>query len=149
MLFPVQRVLFATDLNDHARPAQQFAQSLAARFGAELHVLHVVPENAVQRECLTVSPCGPDSSSPEFQQAREHLFEAASAQDELVVKSSSVVTMGNIIHELVDYVRTHDVDLVILGSHRFSGFARLPLTEMLVKLLTCPVVSFHPAGQSA
>lgn len=120
-----RRILFATDLSDQTRPAQTFAQTMAARFGAEFHLLHVVPESA-SGTAVSPSPC-PSAGS-----------------------SAPVPTLvsGNLVLEIADYVKLHQIDLVMLGSHRACGFDRLSLTEMLTRLLPCPVLSYHASEAS-
>jgi universal stress protein A len=43
-MIKLQRILFATDFSDLAATAQEYACELAGRFGAELHVLHVLQD---------------------------------------------------------------------------------------------------------
>ena len=43
MIISIKRILFPTDFSEPAKEAQLYAMALAEKFGAELHLLHVIP----------------------------------------------------------------------------------------------------------
>ncbi|MFM7865985.1 MAG: universal stress protein, partial [Planctomycetaceae bacterium] len=43
----LNRILVPTDFSEFSRPAMTYACAMAERFGAQLHVLHVVPDPAM------------------------------------------------------------------------------------------------------
>ena len=46
-MIKLDRILVPTDFSEFSRPAMQHGCAIAARFGAELHLLHVVPDPAM------------------------------------------------------------------------------------------------------
>jgi len=149
MKISIRRILFPTDFSAPAKEAQLYAMSLADRFGAELHLLHVVP---------LVVPY-PDASFPwvvpenemqlQVEAASRHLakeLDATWAQEHVVVYKA---VMGLAVDEILGYVKEHDIDLLVVGTHGHSGLARLligSVAEKLVRTATCPVLTVHPTG---
>ena len=144
MKISIRRILFPTDFSAPAKEAQLYAMSLADRFSAELHLLHVVP---------LVVPY-PDASFPwvvpenemqlQVEAASRHL---AKELDATWVKEHVVVykaVMGLAVDEILGYVKEHDVDLLVVGTHGHSGLARLLIGS--VRTATCPVLTVHPTG---
>jgi nucleotide-binding universal stress UspA family protein len=60
-----------------------------------------------------------------------------------------VVVEGNPADEILDYAKTHDIDLIAMTTHGRSGIARWSLgsvTERVMRHATVPVLTVAPAG---
>ncbi|WP_373651316.1 universal stress protein [Schlesneria sp. DSM 10557] len=149
MKIAIRRILFPTDFSAPAKEAQLYAMSLADRFGAELHLLHVVP---------LVIPY-PDASFPWVVPEKEMQLQVDAAQQHLVkeldpewAKDHTVVykaVMGLAVDEILGYVKEHEIDLIVVGTHGHSGLARMligSVAEKLVRTSSCPVLTVHPTG---
>ena len=149
MIISIKRILFPTDFSEPAREAQLYAQALAERFGAELHLLHVVP---------MVVPY-PDAASPYIMPETEMQVQVEAADnrlrdllDPVWSKKHPVVhsaVMGLAVDEILDYAKKQDVDLIVVGTHGHTGLTRLligSVAEKLVRIATCPVLTVHPTG---
>ncbi len=150
MTVQLRRILFPTDFSEPARQAQQYAMALADRFGAELHLLHVVPE--------IIRPL-PDSSTswtpPEVElkkhvaEANNHLLRGLGAEWAAQHVTARTTTFGSIVDEIIKYASEHDIDLIVLGTHGHTGLSRLligSVAEKVVRLAACPVLTIHPTG---
>lgn len=145
MSISIQRILFATDFSEPARQAQKYALTLAEKFGAELHALHVVPEiilPATDSYAAWTLPEGGmkaqlEASSRQLQQE----FELQGAKRQVV--------MGFPVEEIMKYATDQNIDLLVVGTHGHTGLAHLlmgSVAEKLVRLSTCPVLTVHPKG---
>jgi nucleotide-binding universal stress UspA family protein len=139
-----ERILLATDGSDGATAAADHALSIAATFDATLHVVAVVPPYD-----------GPDDES-----TRDHvqasMHRRADAFVETVanrargrgVEVVSAVESGVVHQVLLDYADTHDVDLVVVGSHGRGGLAETLFGSTASRLVTgAPMPVLVAGGQ--
>ena len=149
MIISIRRILFPTDFSAPAAEAKQYAMSLADRFGAELHLLHVVP---------LVVPY-PDAASPWVMAENEIQRQVEASDRRLASELDSTwsqqhvvihkAVMGLAVDEILSYAKDQEIDLIVVGTHGHSGLARLligSVAEKLVRTASCPVLTVHPKG---
>ena len=147
MMISIRRILFPTDFSEPAREAQQYAVALAERFGAELHLLHIV---------APVMPY-PDASSPWVMPEKEVKLQIAAADQRLSVEldpkwtsqhnAKHATVTGFAVDEILKYAEANQIDLIVLGTHGHTGLSRFligSVTEKVVRLAKCPVLTVHP-----
>jgi len=129
----MKRILFPTDLSEHAGAALPHAINLAALEGGELHVLHVMtlhgPTGALMDE-LT----GEDH-------AREALDTMQTGESRVI---RSVVRAISPSPAILDYADMNDVDAIVMGCHGRRGFRRFMLgsvTEEVIRAGRWPVLT--------
>lgn len=129
----MKRILFPTDLSEHADVALPHAINLAALEGGELHLLHVMtlhgPTSALMEE-LT----GED-------QAREALDGMQTGQTRVIRAVTRAVSPAPAI---LDYADVNDVDAIVMGCHGRRGFRRLmvgSVTEEVIRAGRWPVLT--------
>jgi nucleotide-binding universal stress UspA family protein len=136
-----QRVLCAVDFTEFSRRALHHARAIATWYEADLHVLHAFQGNLpVNMPALAALPA---TSSADFRPATE------SALETLVVSNQAgpatrVVRDGHAAATIVAYAREIGADLLVLGSHGWSGFDRLMLgstAETVLHRADCPVLT--------
>lgn len=127
----LRRILFPTDYSACAEHAFSHAVFLAAQFGAELHVVHAeVPSDAVEDE-----PTEP----------RPHVL-----SDEYIgtVRLIETEEQGPGAREVIlDYARTHQIDLIVMGTHGRRGLQHFFLgsvAERVVREAPCAVLTVGP-----
>ena len=143
----IQRILLATDFSPPAQHAQDYACSLAERLSAELHTLHVVldPSPIPGPEGSWILPS--DAVPQLVHNAERELavrMEAALPRSLTVVRA---VMVGQPVRDIIDYAKTHAIDLIVIGTHGYTGLSHLLLgsvAEKIVRLATCPVLTVHP-----
>lgn len=143
----IRNILVPTDFSDTAKSAQQYAMSIAERFGATLHLLHVVP-----LPMASPRPAAPWITLENEMRLCVELADQRLEQEvgaewaaEHPVKHSSV--MGFEVEEILKYARTHDVDLIVMGTHGRKGLSHFLLgsvAERVVRMSTCPVLTVQP-----
>lgn len=139
----IENILFATDFEAPARRALPFAVAIANRFGAELHVSHVIPREAYA------------CASPEMvNRVLKEVTEFASYTIDQIVSSlqqhslrcEAVLGQGNVAEVIKDFASQYSADLLVLGSGRpgWSKAALGSVTEELIRESPCPVLTIGP-----
>ena len=131
----MKRILFPTDLSEHAHAALPHAINLAALEGGELHLLHVMtlhgPTSALMEE-LTGE-----------EQARDALDGLQTGESRVIRSVTRAVAPSPAI---LDYADINDVDAIVMGTHGRRGFRRMMLgsvTEEVIRLGRWPVLSIR------
>jgi universal stress protein A len=139
--------LVPIDFSDHSEKTIQHATHLASLTGASIHLLHVfqVPDYpAAFYQGLHL----------EHEAVRIHVETAkreALAQLSLVaeqihtkgLKAESILRTGNPYEEIVNAAKQIGVDLIVIGSHGYTGLSRLLLGSTVDRVLQyapCPVL---------
>lgn len=113
-----RNILLVVDLGEQSELIGARARDLAALFGAELSVLHVV-------EYVPVEPMG-ETLLPAMQIEEELVMRAKQRLTELAEKLGIAdvrrdVAAGNIKAEIVRAAQERHVDLIVLGSRERRG----------------------------
>ncbi len=138
------RILLPTDGSATAEAAMTHAIDLGTRYGADVHVLHVV--DARQYDTSIES-----AVEPLRKRGREYvdrLVEAADAS----VPVTSAIEVGRPARRILAYATDHDVDLVVMGTRGRGGLPdRLlgSVTDYVVAHASVPVHVVPPADPDA
>ncbi len=139
----LRRILVPTDFSEHADEALTYAQSLAKRAGASLHLLHVcqVPPHLFVDVPESIAV---EAMTGLITAARGQLGVLESRLREAGLSAESSVVEG-VPHRAVDkYARAHDIDLIVQGTHGRSGVARVVLgsvTERVLRTVDVPIIA--------
>ncbi len=148
-MIDLHRILVPTDFSKSSANALTYGVAFASRFGAELHLLHVVQDLALFiPEAVMVSP-------PMMPPVEQFVSAARVALDravqELAVPDVRVipeVAEGTPFEEIVRFARDKDIDLIVMGTHGHTGLAHLlmgSVAEKVVRRAPCPVLTVrHP-----
>jgi nucleotide-binding universal stress UspA family protein len=126
----IKKIVLATDFSKASQNATQYAKTLAKGFKVPLMILHVF------------DPKGPDLPAPYFaiqtyaewlkdniymlkKQGFEMIEELAKSCEAEGVNCQKFIIEGNPGEEIVKFVREREVDLLIIGTHGYSGLERL------------------------
>ena len=133
------RILAPTDLSAMAKTAVEYAHALAEKFGAELHVLHVVKtldDLAREHGVAGVIEAGTDD---EFEK-----WTASLLGESGTVRRVEAVRLGpDPVQTIARYALDEDIDLVVTATHGRSGLSHLILgsvSEQLLRVSPCPVL---------
>ena len=134
------RILVPTDFSASSAAALDYARTLAARFGASLHLLHVL-ENDFLRP-MVADPRAADTA------ALRQLGELLTAEERRRGAVTVVRRSDAIAEEIVDYARSSGVDLIVIGSHGRTGLAHFlkgSVAERVVRNAPCMVLTSRDA----
>lgn len=165
MLLDLRRICVPTDFSPSADHAIHFGAALAEKFGADLHLLHVVrdPEDLVRHPDFTArneaarayfrrleqaerpavdepSDAALDDSTREYVHALEH--DVGRLFDQLPpapwwekVNVVRAVRLGHPVEEIRQYARHRAIQLLVVGSHGRTGLRRVLLGSVAEHLV--------------
>jgi nucleotide-binding universal stress UspA family protein len=148
----VQTILCPTDFSVFSSRAFRHAVALAQQLGARLEVVHVTP--SLRRYAGdTLLPNAVAELIPAMRReaeadARRFVEPAVEARVPVEIE----IRDGEPWREILSLAQRRPADLVVLGTHGRSGFERFVLgsvTEKLLRLLPCPVMTVcHEEGRT-
>lgn len=139
--YPYERVLVPTDGSETADRALDTGIDLANASDARLHVLSVVDVTSLGVDVYS------EIHIDALEERAESVIENArtSASDAGVASVEGTIEYGSAVHRAIrTYVRDHDVDVVVMGTHGRSGLDRWLLgsvTEKVVRTSPVPVLT--------
>ncbi len=154
-MLKVRSILFPTDFSECAESAFTHAAYLADRFQAELHVLHVISSEALDEESpLSCFPLTEEEVAEQLHLSVGKRLEAAvgARRDEGVRVLSAHLTRPSVAEGILEYAATHDIDLIVMGTHGRRGIRRLlmgSVAENVVRHASCPVLTVRGVQESA
>jgi nucleotide-binding universal stress UspA family protein len=138
----IHDILCPVDFSPTSEAALEHAGALAQRLGLRLTVLHVVDH--------PLYVAGFHIPHPPMEQMHEELIQCGQTwvQDLVARKrqflpaTQTAVVLGTPYKEILRYAQTHEVDLIVMGTHGLTGLHRLVVgstAERIVRLAPCPV----------
>ncbi len=143
----VNRILFCTDFSESSLPARYRAVEYARTLGAHLLILNVailpVPDYPTWTGGLAINMAEVEKA---VRQASEERVEMeANECESLVSEISAVCRVGTrAADEIVAFADERAVDLIIMGTHGWTGFKHLMMgstAENVVRIANCPVLT--------
>ena len=135
---PIRRILVPLDLTPIGEAKLPVAEEQARAFGAEVILLHVLPEDAAAAE-------GGVSTSEAS--ARAYLDTIAARMHAKDIQARPLIRMGPVDAVIVELAREERVDLIVIGSNTRTGLSRIFLggvAEAIVRKAPCPVLLVRP-----
>jgi len=142
----LQHLLVPTDFSAHADAALSHAVSLADRFNAALHLLHVVNDPGAGWYGLGDAEVQIDRLREMAEaKARDRLQGMAEDSSAVEVRTAVAQRLNlDVAHVIQEYVAGHTIDLVVMGTHGRQGLERLVLGSVANRLIRrsgCPVLT--------
>lgn len=135
----MHKILHPTDFSPTSTRLFQMVCAIARDQGAEIVVLHVIPEDHADAEGTEFGQIG--ETSPVYRNAEAHYRELASSAEGLCL--SFHVEAGPLVKVIADFARKTQCDLIALASFRHSYVDRQYhgcVAESLVQVAPCPVL---------
>lgn len=149
-MITLERILFPTDFSECGRAAEKYAQALSERFGAELHILHVLADVAMMMPEPASALSLPQNYLVEMKrEAEQALGKILPERGSGGMKTIRATRMGNPLVGIIEYADEKNIDLIVLGTHGRGGLAHMLLgsvAEKVVRKAHCPVLTVRPAG---
>jgi nucleotide-binding universal stress UspA family protein len=148
-----KRILVPVDFSPPSDAALEYARSVAARYGASLHLLHVAedPYRAFYSAEVFV---------PEIEGLREEILSDTEKRlkdqlrpadvTDLHATAESIIGMPS--GSIVEYAAGRDIDLIVMGTHGRGGMAHLlmgSVAERVVRTAPCPVLTVRKMQTAA
>jgi len=143
-----KKILVGFDFSDHSKHAVANARELVKKYDAHLIVLYVI-EQEIAPAYYEIWRTEVNRELPEIKERARQALEQTLGEvglDDIEFDVEVGGGDGRAHQEIVKFIKDHDVDLVVLGTHGLSGIERVLLgstTEKVVRIAPCPVLTFH------
>jgi universal stress protein A len=144
-----KKIVCPVDFSEFTDEIIEYAVSIAKEYDAELHLLHVIPN-------LNYFTPYESFLTPENLVAMERNIEKEIEKDfqkiikKIPIPVTKVIRTGVTFVEIVDYIKTEKIDLVVMGTHGRSGFEHILLgsvAEKIIRRSPCPVLTVRPKAK--
>ncbi len=144
-MISLKKILLPTDFSEYSEAARDYACSFVEKFGAELHLLHVLQDLVAMAPEPGMSFPPPGDYVQELEAAARQALEKrpgdALSSEYTVVRD---IRHGSPFLEIIRYASENDIDLIVMGTHGRSGLAHVLLgsvAEKVVRRSPCPVLT--------
>ena len=140
-----RNIAYCTDFSDNADEAFTTAKDLAWRYGAHLHILHVmVTFSAPVHEAYV--PIEYDAKFVEkvSQAAKDSIEERYADQLKEKQPYSIHLLSGYPATEIIEFAKENKIDLIVMGSHGLTGLAHVlfgSTADRVVRKASCSVLA--------
>jgi len=147
----VRRILVPTDFSKGSEAALAYAQVFAARFEADVVLLHVVEPQRPLRELPGLPFDASGGSAGLARAAEERLSHLARAMERGGRWPKTAVRLGSEDEEILAAAREEQAGLIVMGTHGRTGLGRALLgsvAERVVRRAPCPVLTVPPGERA-
>ena len=139
-MIALKHILVATDFGEASGAALMYGRAFARTFGASLHVLHVADNKFMK--------CSADPHELKTLKMNQ-LNACLSDGDRGILHARAVVeTSETPAQAIVDYAKSTNIDLIVMGTHGRGTLAQLlvgSVAERVVRTASCAVLTVrHP-----
>lgn len=117
----IKKILCCVDFSSNADKAFKTSVDLAEKYGAVLHLIHVVPPviNPLVTDIDIAIPV--ESSKAIVKKLEDQMFEYYGRKISNTTNYAIIVKDGHVASEILHYIVDENIDLVILGAYGLSG----------------------------
>ena len=142
-----QKILFPVDLSESSEKILPYVRMVAKKFDAKIHILF-----AARVFQYFTSIYVPHPSINKFEQeiiegAEKKLYEFIDKHFKEFPGTKTVVVAGDASEEIINYVESQGIDLIIMGTHGRKGLDKVifgSVAERVVKTAPVPVLVVNP-----
>jgi nucleotide-binding universal stress UspA family protein len=146
----LKQILIPIDFSDYSDQALRWGVSLAQKYGAQLLLLHVIPE--VLEEVSARESAGEQLVIDLTAEVEAQLHEIARQGLKEGVAVDVRVADGEPADAILRMARQEKVDLIVMGTHGRTGLSHLLLgstAEAVVRAAACPVFTVRASATHA
>jgi nucleotide-binding universal stress UspA family protein len=140
----LKSVLVATDMTESSDKALEHGIAIARHYGATLYVAYVVSSMGFTLAGPEAVQCAVEVSRRDIDSLVAQLFVSGKL---FGIEVQPVVLQGNVDTEMDSFVRAHQIDLIVVGTHGRRGMSRLffgSTAQLIAKCCCCPVLTVGP-----
>jgi nucleotide-binding universal stress UspA family protein len=142
-MLEVKNILFATDFSSCSQAAVPYARAIAERYGATVHMVHVLtPEPTIELPLDRFPDLDADLDA-----ARSSMKTLLACKPFGKAAYTATVERGRLWDVLATFVEAKSIDLMVLGTHGRRGLKKMVLgsvAEEVFRLASCPVLTVGP-----
>jgi nucleotide-binding universal stress UspA family protein len=137
----IRRILAVSWMTQHCRRTVHYAVTMAAKYGAELSVIHVIDTlwlhswnfPAISQE---------DESRKDIERIKAELDDIISTESQGGIKLKEIITEGDPVEEILNVIGEEKIDLVILRAHEEGRIERLLVgssNDAIIRKMPCSI----------
>jgi len=142
-----KKILFPVDLSESSPKIVPYVTTMAEKFGAEVHLLFVSRVFEYFSGIYVPHPSINDFEEQVQKGARRRLKEFKEEYFSDLQDTKAEVISGDISEEILKYIETNGIDLLILGTHGRKGLEKVvfgSVAERVSKASPVPVFLVNP-----
>jgi len=142
----VRNILFATDFSATSEAALPYAAAVCRRFGATLHLAHVLSDASLLMMTGGVDYVSMGTLYEDAQNEAKDKLEQISVRLG-AIPHRSCVRHGAVWKNLAGIVEENAIDMIVVGTHGRTGLGKLLLgsvAEDILRHAVCPVLTVGP-----
>jgi nucleotide-binding universal stress UspA family protein len=140
-------ILFPIDFSEVSSEIVPYVISLADKVNAEVHIIFVVRRLENCRS-IFVSHAAVENFEMEIVLGAEtKMDEFVEAFFKSIIRPKTKILIGDIVEEIIKYIKAKEINLVIIGTHGRKGMDRIILgsiADRVIKSAPVPVLSVNP-----
>jgi nucleotide-binding universal stress UspA family protein len=148
-MLTLKTVLVPTDFSAASESALRYGKAMAERFGATLHIVHVMEDLLAHAWAAEVYVSSMPQLRDEIEkESRLRLGALLTDTERKTFRAETALLAGNPFLEIIRYAKTHGVDLIVMGTHGRGPIAHMLLgsvAEKVVRKSPCPVLTVREA----
>jgi nucleotide-binding universal stress UspA family protein len=141
----IKTILVPTDFSEPSVDALRYAKDLATAFKSSIHLLHVFQDPLTQPWGLeSYGPLPMDLLKEVRARAQQGLEQSLTEAERKTYNATLVTVEGAPFSQIVEYAKTHAIDLIVMGTHGRGALAHAILgsvAERVVRFAPCPVLT--------
>ena len=141
----IQKIIVPVDLTESTEKLVGYAIFMAQKLAAVINFVHVVADY----------PGDAMIGSPFAQEYKDKVISVSEGKMEALVQESQEkcpgcagqVIYGDPVDQIIDFAKTNNADLIIVGTHGAKGLEKILLgsvAERVLKRSHCPVLVMNP-----
>lgn len=145
-MIDLKQILVATDFSESADAALRYGTELCRRFGARLHLVHVVTDMSSRAALASGMAIDFDQVQREIEAAAGQQLEALLPEpDRLALGATlAVIPSTSPAHAILRYARDTNIDLIVTGTHGRKGMPYFffgSVAQQIAREADCPVLT--------
>ncbi|HET9368815.1 MAG TPA: universal stress protein [Vicinamibacterales bacterium] len=145
-MIDLKQILVATDFSEPAEAAVRYGIELCRRFGARLHLVHVVSDVSSRAALASGMAIDFDQVQREIEEGARQQLEALLPEPDRSALGATLVVIPSTspAHAILSYARDAQVDLIVTGTHGRKGVAHFffgSVAQQITREAACPVLT--------
>jgi nucleotide-binding universal stress UspA family protein len=142
IVFSLAKIVLPVDFSERSMGAARYVEALAARFGSEVVLLHVIPPPHYEFSALEV---GGTMMNELFATRSAQLkvdLEAFQAEELSHIRTRRLLLEGDPARKIVEFAQNEKAGVIVMPTHGYGPFRRFILGSVTAKVLhdaDCPV----------
>ena len=142
-----KKILFPVDLSESSEKILPYVQAVAKKFEAKIHILFAARVFEYFTSIYVPHPSINKFEKEIIDGAEKKLYEFIDKYFKEYPGTKTVVVAGDASEEIINYVESQGIDLIIMGTHGRKGLDKVmfgSVAERVVKTSPVPVLVVNP-----